>query len=153
MKYFTLSLLLLSSLAFAGDRNTAYNQVCKPMSFDSDRTKCTNTIRPFSYFNDDALQMCSGFNFDSKKIECLGYIGDKMYEFFEIDTCRNMVFDSERMNCLKNSGSPNRQTCLPKTEVINQLRAAQYEIRSGQIGTADKRLEYVIGRFSNPNCQ
>lgn len=153
MKYLTLTLLLLSSLAFAGDRNTAYNQICKPMTFEPDRTKCTNVIRPFSYFNDDALEMCGNFNFDSKKMECLGYIGDKMYEFFEIDTCRNLTFDSEKMNCLKNSGQPNRGTCLPKTEVINQLRAAQYEMRSGQIGTADKRLEYVIGRFSNVNCQ
>lgn len=153
MKYIALFLLLLSSLAFAGDRNTAYNMICKPMSFESERTKCLNVIKPFNYFNDDALQMCANFNFDSKKLECLGYIGDKSYEFYEIDTCRNTTFDSERLNCLRNNGTPATATCLPKTEVINQLRAAQYEIRSGQMGTADKRLEYVIARFSNPNCQ
>lgn len=149
-------LVLTASLSFAGDRNTAYNLVCKPMAFESDRTKCTNTIKNFNYFDDQALQMCNNFSFNSTKTECLSYIGNKSYEFYEIDTCKNTTFDSERMNCLRNSGSPmnpGTPTCLPKTEVINQLRAAQYELRSGQIGTADKRLEFVIGRFSNPNCQ
>jgi hypothetical protein len=33
--------------------------------------------------------------------------------------------------------------------VLHQLRSAQFELRQGQTGTVDKRLTYLIGRFSN----
>ena len=96
--------LLTSFATFAGDRNTAYEVVCRDMSFESDRTKCIQVIKPFNYFDDRALQICPLMAFDSKKIECLGYIGDKRYEAYEVEACRNATFESEKLKCLRDNG-------------------------------------------------
>ncbi|MBC7713992.1 MAG: hypothetical protein H7177_11680 [Rhizobacter sp.] len=144
--------LLASVSVFAGDRNTAYEVICKPMSFESDRTRCVAAIKPHNYYNDDALQICTIFTFDSTKIECLGYIADKTYEAYEIDTCRNGTFDSDKLQCLRTNGQNNGgQSCIPKQELLNQLRQTQNELHQGQTGTVDKRLTYLISRISN--CQ
>jgi hypothetical protein len=141
--------LSLSAFAFAGDRNTAYEVVCKNMTFETDRNECIRIIRPFNYFDDRALQLCEYFNFDSVKRECLGYIGDKNYASYEMTTCENATFDSEKLRCLRDNGQSNGQTCLPRSETLNQLRQAQFELRQGNTGTVDKRLTYLIGKFSN----
>lgn len=152
MKMLIASLLLCSSvMAFAGDRNTAYEAVCKNMSFESDRNKCVQVIRPFSYFDERALSICTIFPFDSTQMECLGYIGDKRYEMYEIDICQNATFDSEKLKCLKDNGSFGGQTCMPRQEVISQLRQAQLELRQGNTGTVDKRLTYLIGKLNSCN--
>ncbi len=154
MKLLIVFISLISSLtAIAGDRNTAYEVVCRNMPFESDKARCVQAIRPFNYFNDQALYMCSGFPFASAQLECLGIIGDKRYEAYEINTCKNTVFESERLRCLRDNGQTSGgQSCLPSREVLAQLRAAQNELRQGQNGVVDKRLTYLIAQFSN-NCQ
>lgn len=145
---------LASMASFAGDRNTAYNVICKPMAFESDRSRCVAQIRNYNYFDDNALAICASFPFNNTKMECLSYIADKRYEAYEIDTCRNATFESEKLACLRDNGSNGGGAgCLPTYEVLNQLRSAQYELRNGNPGTVDKRLTYLISRFSNPNCQ
>ncbi len=142
--------LIASTLAFAGDRNTAYEVVCKNMSFESDRNRCIQVIRPFNYFDDGALQICPLMAFDSKKNECLGYIGDKIYAAYEVETCRNATFESEKLKCLRENGSPSTGgPCVPTREIVAELRQAQNEIRQGYPGTADKRLTYVINKIMN----
>lgn len=157
MKMLIVLLTMTSSLAFAGDRNTAYNMVCKDLSFESDRNKCVETIRPYGYFDDQALAMCANFTFDSNKIQCLGFIGGKQYEAYEIDTCRNTTFDSDKLACLRTNGRPTNgngnRPCLPRQEVLGQLQSGLTDLRVGNLGTVDKRLQYLIANFSNPNCQ
>lgn len=153
-KFILLTLALLSFNAFSGDRNTAYNVICKPMAFESDRNQCVAQIRPYNYFDDRALSICAGFAFNNVKMECLSYIADKYYAAYEIDTCRNTTFDSEKLACLRNNGNHGgNQGCIPRREVLDQLRSAQYDLRNGNYGTVDKRLTYLIGQFSNVNCQ
>jgi hypothetical protein len=154
MKMLIVFLTMISSVAMAGDRNTAYGMVCKDLTFESDRNKCVETIRPHSYFDDQALAMCAAFTFDSNKIQCLGLIGGKQYDAYEIDACRNTTFDSDRLRCLQTNGRPaNNRPCLPRQEVLGQLQAGLTDLRVGNLGTVDKRLQYLIANFSNPSCQ
>jgi hypothetical protein len=153
MKLLIITLALISSTTvFAGDRNSAYNMICKPMTFESDRDECLAAIQPHHYFDDTALRICNSFTFSSTKIECLGYIADKTYEAYEVNACRDAAFDSDKLQCLRASGqNTGEQPCLPKQELINQLRQAQYELHLGQTGTVDKRLTYLISSIST--CQ
>lgn len=155
MKMLIVFLTLISSVAMAGDRNTAYGMVCKDLTYESDRTRCVDTIRPFGYFDDQALGICAAFTFDSNKIQCLGFIGGKQYDAYEIDACRNATFDSEKLNCLKKNGRPvndGNRPCLPRQEVLGQLQAGLSDLRVGNLGTVDKRLQYLIASFSSPSC-
>lgn len=157
MKILIVLLTMASSLAFAGDRNTAYNMICKDLSFESDRNKCINIIRPHSYFDDQALAICADFSFDSTKTQCLGYVAGKQYDRYEIDTCKNATFDSEKLTCLRVNGRPanggGNYPCLPRQEVVSQLQASLTDLRTGNLGTVDKRLQYLLSNFSNPSCQ
>ena len=158
----TLLALLSTTALFAGDRNSAYEAICKNMTFESERNNCIAKIRPYNYFNDTALMICAGFNFDSTKMECLGYISDKFYDNYEVETCRNSTFDSQKLACLRDNGTtrPNpgpgpgpipTPGCISRQEALNQLRSAQTELRSGNTGTVDKRLTFLINKFQN--CQ
>ena len=151
MKLLIVFLSILTSTAIlAGDRTTAYEVVCKNMSFESDRNKCIQVIRPFNYFDDEAVYICPLMAFDSKKIECLSYIGDKRYEGYEVETCRNATFESEKLRCLKENGnSSTGGTCVPSRELVSELKQAKYDIRQGSPGTADKRLTYLISKIQN----
>jgi len=157
MKMLIVLLTMTSSLAFAGDRNTAYNMVCRDLTFESDRNRCVEIIRPHSYFDDQALAICADFTFDSNKTQCLGFIAGKQYDGYEIDTCKNATFDSDKLTCLRVNGRPanggGNRPCLPRLEVLGQLQAGLSDLRVGNLGTVDKRLQYLINNFSNPSCQ
>jgi len=156
MKMLIVLMTLISSIAFAGDRNTAYNMVCRNMTYESDRNRCIETIRPHDFFDDEALGICANFTFDSNKTQCLSYIAGKKYEAYEIDACKNSTFDSEKLTCLRNNGRPvntGNRPCLPRQEVLGQLQASLSDLRVGNLGTVDKRLQYLISNFSYPNCQ
>ena len=156
MKILIAILTMTSSLAFAGTRDTAYNMVCKNMTYDSDRTRCVEIIRPHSYFDDQALGICANFTFDSNKNQCLGFMAGKQYDAYEIEECKNATFDSEKLQCLKKNGRPvydgGNRPCLPRQEVLNQLHAGLSDLRIGNLGTVDKRLQYLIANFSQPSC-
>jgi hypothetical protein len=154
MKILITILTLTSGLAFGGTRDTAYNIICKNMTYDSDRSKCIEIIRPHNYFDDQALNICANFTFDSTKNQCLGYMAGKQYDAYEIDTCKNATFDSEKLRCLQKNGRPsNDRPCLPHQVVLGQLHASLNDLRIGNLGTVDKRLQYLIASFSNPSCQ
>jgi hypothetical protein len=156
MKILITILTLTSALAFGATRDTAYNIVCKNMTYDSDRSRCIETIRPHNYFDDQALNICANFTFDSTKNQCIGYMAGKQYEAYEIDACKNATFDSEKLNCLKKNGRPvndGSRPCLPRQEVLGQLQAGLSDLRVGNLGTVDRRLQYLIANFSNPSCQ
>lgn len=127
------------------------------MSFDTDRTRCVEIIRPHNYFEEKALQICAEFTFDSNKNQCVGYIGSKQYDAYEIEECQNATFDSEKLTCLKKNGRPvndgGNRPCLPRHEVLNQLHSGLNDLRSGDLGTVDKRLQYLISNFSQVNCK
>lgn len=150
--FLMMTALLFSSVSFAGDRTTAYNVICKNLSFESERNKCVAQIRPFNFFNDQALALCATFAFDSKRLECLGYIADKDYEAYEMDTCINATFDSEKLECLKINGAPLKKSCLPRMDVLNQVNSALNELRARNYGTVEKRLMFLSAKFSE-NCQ
>ncbi|MBC7427166.1 MAG: hypothetical protein H7336_01060 [Bacteriovorax sp.] len=151
MKLLIVLCALISSIAaFAGDRNTAYEVVCKNLPFESDRNKCIKTIKPFSYFNDEALSICPSFPFATNQLLCLQYIGDKRYEPYEVEACKNTPFDTEKLRCLSDNGSQSTGgTCVSTRELIDQLMQAQNEIRTGSTGTADKRLTYLINKLQS----
>lgn len=149
----TLSLFLIFCLstAFGGDRNTAYNLICKPMTFESERRDCIEKIKNFRYFDDRALNICKGQIFDSNKLDCLEIIGDKYYEDYEMDYCINQTFESKKVECLKESGTINfpEKICVPREETIKQLNNSIYEMRSGNLAAADQRLNRLLNRFVN----
>lgn len=157
MKMLIVFLTLISSVTFAADRNTAYGMICKDLTYESDRTRCVEAIRPHAYFDDQALGICANFTFDSNKVQCLGYIGGKQYDAYEIDACKNATFDSDKLACLRKNGRPanggGNYPCLPRQEVLGQLQAGLSDLRVGNLGTVDKRLQYLISNFSNPSCQ
>lgn len=160
MKILIAILTMVSSLAFAADRNAAYNMVCKNMTYESDRNRCVEAIRPHAYFDDQALAICANFTFDSNKTQCIGYIGGKKYEVYEIDLCKNATFDSEKLSCLRTNGRPinpgypgGNTGCIPRQELLGQLQASLNDLRIGNLGTVDKRLQYLIANVSSPNCQ
>ena len=157
MKILIIIITMTAGLAFAGDSNTAYNMVCKNLPFESDRNKCLEVIKQHTYFDNQALEICASFTFDSNKTQCLGTNAEKLYIDYEIDACKNSTFDSDKLNCLKvngraiNNGGGN-WPCLPNQIVLQQLQSGLNNLRNGDLGTLDKRLQYLISNFSNPSC-
>lgn len=154
MKAFLITVSLFLSVAHAADRNAAYNAICKPMTFESERAACMTKVKNYSYFDDRGLKVCKSQVFDSNKLSCLDLIGDKFYEAFEMDHCINQTFESEKLQCLKVSGTPYDQgkLCVQREEAITQLNAGIREIRTGNLGAADQRLSYLLNRFMDcPN--
>lgn len=149
MKALMVTLSLFLSVAYAGDRNSAYNAICKPMTFETERADCILKIKNFSYFDDRGLFFCKGLIFDFDKMSCTELIGDKVYEGYEMDHCMNLVFDSAKLECLKESGTPygRDQHCVRREETITQLDAGIKEMRAGSLKAADQRLSYLLNRF------
>lgn len=152
MKALVLALSFLVSAAYASDRTAAYNLICKPMTFESDRARCLDKVKQYNYFDKRALTYCSTLNFDSNKMNCLATIGDRVYDGFELDHCLSLTFDSQKLECLQNSGTvynPNRSNCVPREEAMSQLSSSISELRSGNIRGADARLNTLLQRFSD----
>ncbi len=149
MKAFIITLSLFLSVAHAGDRSSAYNAICKPMTFETDRAACMAKVKRYQYFDDKALALCKSQTFDTERVSCMEIIGDKMYEKFEMDFCLAKVFDTEKVECLNENGSiyiPERQ-CVQREEAITQLDAGIKEMRAGNLKSADQRLSYLLDRF------
>ncbi|MFA6236908.1 MAG: hypothetical protein WC635_06230 [Bacteriovorax sp.] len=153
MKAFIITLSLFISIAHAGDRNTAYNAICKPLDFESERAACMAKIKNYSYFDDRGINICKSLAFDSSKVSCLDLIGDKTYEDYEMDHCINQTFETKMLECLKDSGTPYQQgrICVPREEAVSQLDAGIREMRAGSLKAADKRLSLLLNRFAT--CQ
>ncbi|MDD4975307.1 MAG: hypothetical protein PHY93_13190 [Bacteriovorax sp.] len=154
MKSFLITISLLVGVAQAGDRTTAYNIICKPMTFESERNNCLSKIRNYSYFDNRALGICAAVTFDSNKISCLNVIGDKAYEEYEMDKCVNETFESKKLDCLHKLGTiynPNRPSCVPTEEVIAQLSYSLKDLRSGNQGSTDQRLSNLLAKFMDCN--
>lgn len=154
MKALLITISLFLSVAHAGDRSSAYNAICKPMTFETERAECMAVIKKYSYFDDAGLAFCKSLNFDTNKMSCLVDIADKMYERYEIDHCLSLMFDSEKQQCLKESGVPYDRDglCVPREETINELSSGIRDMRNGKLKAADQRLSYLLNRFiSCPN--
>ena len=151
MKTLIVAISLFFGLAHAGDRSAAYNLICKPLPFDSDRTNCMNRIKNYSYFDDRALSICASFNFDSDKISCLDLIADKTYEAYEMDACASKTFESEKRQCLQDNGTRTGGPggCLVGRDSLSQMRTALIDLRNGNAQSTDQRLSYLIQKYSN----
>lgn len=149
MKTFFMILSLLLSVAQAGDRNSAYNAICKPMTFESERADCAAKIKHFSYFDDRGLIICTYVVFDNDKLKCLKALGDKIYDDYEMDRCIDQTFESDKIKCLNESGSPYGQgrVCVQREEVMTQLDAGIREMRAGNLISADNRLSHLLQKF------
>lgn len=154
MKALLVTVSLFLSVAHAGDRTTAYNAICKPMTFESDRANCLAIVKHYSYFDNRGLGICTALSFDSSKITCMQTIGDKTYEGFEMDSCINETFESKKLECLQTNGSPynpNKPSCVPREEVIGQLTTSLQELRNGNLRNVDQRISSLLGRFTDCN--
>jgi hypothetical protein len=152
MRSFILSLSLLLGVAHAGDRAAAYNLICKPMTFESERNDCISRIRNYSYFENRALGICKAVTFDSNKTSCLGIIGDKVYEVWDMDRCVNETFESRKLDCLQEFGTiytPDRHSCVPRDEAITQLSYSLKDLRAGNLGSTDQRLSNLLEKFTD----
>lgn len=149
MKTLIITLSLFISVAHAGDRNTAYNAICKPLNFETERAACMAKVKSYSYFDDRGINICKSLTFDSSKVSCLDLIGDKTYEDFEMDNCINQTFESKMLECLRVSGTPYEQDriCVQRQEAISQLDAGIREMRAGSLKAADRRLSLLLNRF------
>lgn len=155
MKSLILFSVLFASSLFAADRNQAYDLVCRPMTFQPDRAQCLQAIENARYFNDRALKTCANVDFDSEKISCLRAIADKNYQSYEIDTCANQTFDSEKISCFQQRGTSINGPvgCISKGETLAQLQNAKLDLSYGNAGSTMARIDYLINRYSNPNCR
>lgn len=156
MKAMILALSFLTSItyatAYASDRTAAYNLICRPMTFESDRANCLTKVKQYTYFDKRGLTYCSTINFDSNKLSCLGTIGDRVYEGYEMDHCMSLTFDSQKLECLQSSGTtynPNRGNCVPREEAISQLQSSLTELRKGNVRGADQQISNLLDRFTD----
>ncbi len=148
----TLLLAFISTFALAADRNTAYELICKPLNFESERQNCLSKIRSFQYFDDRALKFCSERTFDSNKLDCTLKIAQRMYEDFEYNHCMSLTFESQQIECLKTSGTvlrPNpNPSCIDKYTTMNSIQAAISLLRMGNPQGADATLNNLLARLS-----
>lgn len=129
---------LTGALAQAAGRNEAA-QVCKSMTFESDRNACISAIGKYSYFEQGAIDICVSMSFDSEKSNCVTMIGDKSYEAYEIENCAGMTFDSQKWECLKNNGRRVQtppppappSTCVSKQQLVSELQRLDYMVYNG----------------------
>ena len=151
MKTIVIALSLILSVAHAGDRNSAYYAICKPMTIESEQADCMAKIKRFNYFDDRGLEICKSVVFDNDKVSCLKILGDKAYDAYEMDHCTELVFESEKIACLRVSGTPYGQgrSCVPKDEAIAQLYSGIRDMRAGNLQAADQILSNLLARFSN----
>lgn len=156
MKSLILALTLFSSLAAisaqASDRTAAYNLICKPMTFESDRANCLSKVKQYTYFDKRGLTFCAGLNFDTNKLSCLAVIGDKVYEGYEMDQCMSLTFESQKIDCLTENGTtynPNRPSCVPRDEAISSLTNSLTDLRNGNVRNADHRISDLLQRFTD----
>ena len=148
---------MTSGLAFAGNGDTAYEIFCKDLPFQSSRDDCANIIRPHSYYDETALAICDRSPFDSTKFKCLEIIGDMRYLKHEIELCGNSSFESTIFSCLKERGTKSssggsESSCLSNREILQYLKDGLKDLRRGDTGTVDKRLQYLIEVFNNSSC-
>lgn len=149
-----ISFFLTAPLSFAADQNQAYDLICKPMNFSSERASCTNIIRKYSFFQSEALQMCAAVNFNSDKMRCLDGIGNKSYMNFEISECKNENFESQKINCLLNSGTQvsGNIDCKLNSATEQKFKSMLFDLRSGNYRAVDNNLLLLIEQSKNcPN--
>jgi hypothetical protein len=152
--FVTIILALTTQLSFAADQNQAYELVCKPLPFASDRAACTTMIRKYNFFQDEALNMCVSLSFSSDIVKCTESIGNKTYLAFEITECSNENFESGKMKCLATSGtvSNGASPCKLGRETETLFKSMLYDLRSANYRNVDARLQQLITQSQNcPN--
>jgi uncharacterized Fe-S cluster protein YjdI len=135
----------------AGDRTSAYNAICKPMPFETNRNECMAKVKLYNYFDNRALGICAALAFDSGKMSCLDLIGNKTYEGYEMDSCIHQTFESKKLECLQENGSiyqPNKPSCVPNQEAVEQLSNSLQDLRSGNLRAVDQRLSILLDHFN-----
>lgn len=153
MKVLLIALSVFVSIGFgvaqAADRNAAYNAICKPMTFESDRASCMAKVKMYNYFDDKGLAFCKALIFDNDKVRCMEIIGDKMYEKFEMDNCMGKVFESEKLQCLEENGTVYNPSkgCVELEDMITQLNSGIKDMRLGNLKAADQRLSFLLNRL------
>jgi hypothetical protein len=156
MKKLVILLSLVAGLAYAGNRETAYREVCSKLSFDSAKNACMNDIKAFFYFEEGALGICSAMNFDSSKVNCLKVIGNKSYASYEVEACRNQNFDSSKESCLRNNGQPYNEplplpSCVSERELTRQLEDTLRDVQTGFSRSAERRLIELLRQLRSCN--
>ncbi len=145
---------LLSNTANAADQDEAYRLFCEPMTFTSDRTNCTNIIRKYTNFDNNAMAICEPMTFTNEKLKCLDGIGNKNYLNFEIAECRNETFDSNKISCLINSGTINtgNTQCQLNSKTEQLFKSMLFDLRSGNTNNVDQQLQRLMNQSKNcPN--
>jgi len=121
-------------------------QFCQTLSFSTSRDNCANIVRNSVYFNTSALEICSIFNFDAYRLDCVQSIANRHYLDAEIEICKKETFDSKKLQCLKNSGN----TVNPPVQNIDivylksSLRHALSSLRSGNGRSTEATLIDMI---------
>ena len=137
---------LVSTISFAADRNGAYNTICKSLYNESMQLSCMQTVKTFTFFNDDALKICSALYNDSQKVACLTDIGDKDFEIFEIQQCGGLYNDSTKLECLQGNGTVRVKlpTCVKKEDLINLLKMSLDNLHAGNFSSVDSTLSNIL---------
>lgn len=146
------SLTFFSVITYAADQNEAYDLFCKPLTFSSDRTNCTNIIRKYTNFDTDAMAICEPMTFTSEKLKCLDAIGNKNYLKFEITECNNETFESGKISCLIKSGttSSGNLQCQLNSKTEQLFKSMLFDLRSGNTNNVDQQLQRLI--IQSKNC-
>lgn len=142
--------VLMTTATFASDRNDAYNMVCKGMFSESSKTSCMQTVKKFSFFNIDGLNICASLFNDTSKVDCLASIGDKNFESFEITQCGSVFSDSSKIECFKSNGTMRAKlpACIKKEDLVNILSWSLNDLHSGNFSAVDFTLTNLLNSLS-----
>ena len=147
---FLVVFVLASSLSFAGDRNDAFNAICKGLYSESTQLTCMQTIKKYNFFNNEALKICSVLYNDSSKVACLMNIGDKDFEAFEIQQCGVLYNDSAKLDCFKDNGTIRAKLpiCVKKEDLINLLKMTLDNLHAGNFSAVDSTLANLVNSLT-----
>lgn len=157
MKVLILSGLILLSAAVseAAGREEA-SQICRGMIMSRDTQSCMEKLTKYDHFDAGAINICRNIMASSSQLECVDNIGNKVYEKYEISSCRDMISDRDTNNCLKRLGRvanvmpgyPGQNYgCISKRELQRELsrleRLVQYN-DNGRALQVIRRLQYDV---------
>lgn len=122
----------------------APQEVCRSMTFDSDKKECLRIIRQ-GYFHPLATGVCYEMTFDSDKKACLKIIANKEFVSEDVKICEEMTFDSDIKECLQSVGRPHRPeptpVCPSYRSISSSTSLALRSLRRGEYLRAERIIE------------
>jgi hypothetical protein len=105
--------------------------LCKSMYYESDQSKCLDTLSKTHWMTIVAIQKCETAYYDGDKQKCFVAIRNKSYSAHETQICGNKYYDSDKIACFKKMGQlvakhhSNRTSNAVETNRANGVQVCQ----------------------------